>query len=212
MTKLDFDVIHAKLELTGSLYDICRKALKLSETTKKQATFVDDAIHRNPAHVSQQQIDDVNLEMDRLSRMILLDKLTLCQPALKEKSAAVTDVLLAPRRYTEEADADVKKRLEELRRMAGSALGITEEERRQVVAAVGLKRGHWFKCPNGHVYAIGECGGAMQQGTCNECGARIGGAQHRLLPGQSLATEMDGARHAAWSDAANLANYQLPFD
>jgi len=26
--------------------------------------------------------------------------------------------------------------------------------------AVGLKSGNWFECPNGHTYAIGECGGA----------------------------------------------------
>ena len=33
-------------------------------------------------------------------------------------------------------------------------------ERSQIVKAMGMGLGHWFKCPNGHVYAIGECGGA----------------------------------------------------
>jgi len=37
-------------------------------------------------------------------------------------------------------------------------------------------RGHWFTCPNGHIFSIGECGGAMQQSRCNECGEMIGGA------------------------------------
>jgi hypothetical protein len=41
-------------------------------------------------------------------------------------------------------------------------------------------RGHLNRCPNGHLYIIGECGGAMQRGRCAECGAAIGGEGHRL--------------------------------
>ena len=40
---------------------------------------------------------------------------------------------------------------------------------------------HWFECPNGHPYFIGECGGAMQESRCIECGAAVGGSGHRLL-------------------------------
>lgn len=56
----------------------------------------------------------------------------------------------------------------------------------------------------GHIYAIGDCGGAMQTSKCPECGSAIGGAQHTLLETNSLAPEMDGAQHAAWSDQANM--------
>ena len=95
-------------------------------------------------------------------------------------------------------------------RNAYPALGpLTPEERKQIVSAVGLKQGHWYKCPNGHTYAIGECGGAMERSSCNECGAVIGGANHRLEEGNELAREMDGARHAAWSEQANLENYVI---
>lgn len=38
--------------------------------------------------------------------------------------------------------------------------------------------GHWFKCPNGHYFAIGDCGGAMETSKCPDCGAKIGGANH----------------------------------
>ena len=41
-------------------------------------------------------------------------------------------------------------------------------------------RGHIYRCPNGHYYIIGECGGANQAGRCPDCGARIGGGSHRL--------------------------------
>ena len=47
----------------------------------------------------------------------------------------------------------------------------------------------------------------MERSRCNECGAVIGGANHRLEEGNDLAPEMDGARHPAWSEQANLQNY-----
>ena len=88
-----------------------------------------------------------------------------------------------------------------------SVNGLTKEERVEIVKAIGLSQGHWFKCPNGHFYCIGECGGATEIAKCPECGARIGGESHALLPDNRLAPEMDGARYAAWSTAANLADY-----
>ncbi len=92
--------------------------------------------------------------------------------------------------------------------------GLTETERKDIVKAIGLSKGHWFKCPNGHFYCIGECGGAMETVKCPECTAEIGGGHHQLLANNQVATEMDGARHAAWSEMANLENFdpaQLQF-
>ena len=37
----------------------------------------------------------------------------------------------------------------------------------------------WYKCPNGHLYVVGECGGPMQQGRCPECREQIGGMNHQ---------------------------------
>ena len=88
--------------------------------------------------------------------------------------------------------------------------GLTESVRIAIVNAVGLAKGHWFKCPKGHYYCIGECGGAMEEATCPDCGARIGGQSHALRADNRLAPEMDGARHAAWSEAANnMDNFDL---
>ena len=86
---------------------------------------------------------------------------------------------------------------------------LSKEERLKIVAAVGLTKGHWYKCPKGHFYCIGECGGAMEEAKCPECGSTIGGQRHTLAAGNVHAGEVDGSRHAAWSDAANLANYNL---
>jgi len=52
---------------------------------------------------------------------------------------------------------------------------------------MGSFGGHWYHCPNGHVYTIGECGGAMQQSECPECSAIIGGHSHHLAPGNAPA-------------------------
>lgn len=42
---------------------------------------------------------------------------------------------------------------------------------------------HWYECVNGHPYFIGECGGAMQESVCIECGVPVGGASHTLTSG-----------------------------
>ena len=55
----------------------------------------------------------------------------------------------------------------------------------------------------GHPYAIGECGGATEEAKCPECSATIGGRSHALATGNQVATEMDGAQHGAYSEAAN---------
>lgn len=49
----------------------------------------------------------------------------------------------------------------------------------------------------------------MEESRCNECGARIGGAHHALLNDNRVATDMDGSRHGAWSDAMNMENYRF---
>lgn len=85
-------------------------------------------------------------------------------------------------------------------------MNITEQERKEIVGALKLTPGHWFKCQNGHPYIITECGGAMIEGECNECQMPIGGRNHQLLHG-SHTSIMDDSNHAAWSEAANLLNY-----
>jgi hypothetical protein len=39
---------------------------------------------------------------------------------------------------------------------------------------------HWYQCPNGHPYFIGDCGGAMVRSICPECGEAVGGTHHQL--------------------------------
>ena len=62
--------------------------------------------------------------------------------------------------------------------------------RATTVRAMGLRRGHWYKCKCGYVYCIGNCGRAMQTASCPECKGNIGGASHTLAEGNVLAPEM----------------------
>lgn len=77
-------------------------------------------------------------------------------------------------------------------------MGITFQEKKMVLKAMGFSRGRWYKCQNGHIYAIGDCGGAMEESKCPECKLAIGGDDHRLVSGNAVATEMDGATDPAW--------------
>eukprot|EP00898_Chlorokybus_atmophyticus_P005655 jgi/Chlat1/6090/Chrsp40S05670 len=74
---------------------------------------------------------------------------------------------------------------------------VTPEEKKSIFAVMirdfgdnqGWGQGHWFTCPNGHVYTIGDCVGARQESTCPECGERVGGRKHALATGNRMATE-----------------------
>jgi hypothetical protein len=45
----------------------------------------------------------------------------------------------------------------------------------------GAWSSHWYECPNGHPYFIGNCGGATTVSHCIECNAEVGGVGHQLL-------------------------------
>ena len=70
------------------------------------------------------------------------------------------------------------------------------------VLAISHEKIAW-KCSNNHIYCIGDCGGAMETSKCPECKNPIGGSSHRLLDGNDVATEMDGATRPARSDTPN---------
>ncbi|KAI1711481.1 NFX1-type zinc finger-containing protein 1 [Ditylenchus destructor] len=54
--------------------------------------------------------------------------------------------------------------------------------------AVGYDVRKWYKCSKGHLYGIGECGGAMEESKCPECKEVIGGSGHRVVSTSRQAT------------------------
>jgi len=117
--------------------------------------------------------------------------------------------------YDDKLDDEIKVYLNYIKLLIKSSTEVSDAERAMIHKAMSSsfhssqKTGHWFKCKNGHLYCITECGGAMEEAVCpvRGCGERIGGGHHALRADQQLAGEMDGASYAAWSDANNMANY-----
>lgn len=67
-----------------------------------------------------------------------------------------------------------------------------KDELSLIIEAIGLPRGNWNKCQNGHYYVIADCGGAMETSSCPDCQAVIGGKNHLLIGGNQHASELGG--------------------
>ncbi|KAH7139766.1 hypothetical protein B0J13DRAFT_638737 [Dactylonectria estremocensis] len=76
----------------------------------------------------------------------------------------------------------------------GAYRSVTAEELREVYLASTVElsgTGHWYTCANGHPFTINRCGMAMEQASCPECGAPIGGQNHQSAEGVRHATEIE---------------------
>lgn len=218
VNKIDLDVIYAKLQIITLIINVCgEQENDLMVGSTIQITFIVAALMRDRDHITEQEIDDISLEIERLSRIIQYKKIQNAgnfHYVCTNKDAVkiienIGKLLTSPNRYNKISDNILQNELTNLNKLVASSISITAIEKQQIVQALGLQKGHWFKCSKGHYYIITECGGPNQISTCNECGEKIGGTQHRLLPGQHHAPEMDNSPYPAWSEAANLANYQL---
>ncbi|NXK65134.1 ZNFX1 protein, partial [Sylvietta virens] len=181
---------------------------------RKRLDEVQEWLDKQRISFTGQELTDLQSEIQRLT--YLLSLLTRCKASrmiptdIAAEIKSAREILEGTKKFTEQDEAAVKAHLEKINAgLPMSGLGISEAERVQIVSAIGCPRGHWFKCKNGHIYVIGECGGAMQRSTCPECHEVIGGTNHTLESSNSLASEMDGATHAAWSDVANnMLNFE----
>lgn len=154
-------------------------------------------------HINQQELDDFTFELVRLKRISQLyiieshDNFRHNQCYVRKVYEECKECIFDFKKYTNDSIAQ-----EKLRQLAEKveAPVITEAEKRMVVEAMTSREGtgRWFKCPNGHYYYIGDCGGAMQTGRCIECNAEIGGGDHSLLRSNRFAPEMDGSARPAW--------------
>ncbi|KAL9077557.1 MAG: hypothetical protein Q9157_003334 [Trypethelium eluteriae] len=79
--------------------------------------------------------------------------------------------------------------LEEVKRALNEGIFysvVQNEEWRAVVSATSQEfstTGHWYRCLNGHPFAIGECGRPMENTRCPECGAPVDGQHHQAAEG-----------------------------
>lgn len=199
---------------TYNLY-VAANLVKFKEQVEHQINLICETLINNTKKISQQQQQDIGKEIKRLNSIIQLAKivshpeynaskeLPKVKAAFEQAKAAVIHWTV----YDENKGVIAMKSLQEEIKVSGI---VTKQEIELIVKAIGLKSGHWFKCPNGHKYCIGECGGAMEVSKCIECGVAIGGRDHALLSSNRHAPEMDGSQFAAWSEEANnMANFDF---
>ncbi|CAG4956216.1 unnamed protein product [Colias eurytheme] len=187
----------------------------LKSYLNRQIDMMCDVLIKNVKKFSYQLQNDIKNEMKRVHAIIQFDKI-IDNPEfkivknnndVKIKYEEAFKLILGCKIYTEQQTMEA---LDSLQKVVKINVVSDKKEIELVVKAVGLKAGHWFKCPNGHFYCIGECGGAMQVSKCPECGEAIGGSSHRLLATNSHARELDGSQFPAWSEQYNnMANFML---
>lgn len=187
----------------------------LSNYLNFSSTWILDFIQDDYLTASEQQLQQLTWEIHRLKMGKKLLKFvrerTIKSPNPDFENCVSHLISYAP--FSETNLKEFKSSFQSLARSCGSAvINVSDIEKESILKAMALTKGHWYQCPNGHVYCITECGGAVMEGKCNECNATIGGAGHSLLRTNRVATEMDGARHSAWSDTANMGNYNLEDD
>lgn len=166
---------------------------------------------------AESDVHDFNHEVNRLFLFadftLLLRELNSKNQASEEERQLIKhqkDKLFWPKQKLSDEDTtlskDILKNLRDKHPRTG--LGISDKERRMILNAFrNSNKGHWYKCKNGHIYRIGNCGGATIESRCPDCNETIGGASHRLRSDNQVAGEMDGATHSAWSEQANMGNY-----
>jgi len=211
LSATDTATLRVQIEIFSQVVECCSSTYPhlVGESKAKIVAHMDmllRVVRERGKRISGQETDDINMEIQRFHRVCQLHRLKsewnyrVCcnNPEVKECYETAHQIAYTIKKYSKEFDWKLKNALENLSKVVGSAVEVIDAERKEIVRAMGCKQGHWYKCPNGHIYIITECGGAMEKSRCNECGAEIGGGSHRLLASNSVATEMDGATSPAW--------------
>lgn len=157
--------------------------------------------------ISVQEINSFVLELNRLMSYIDLKTIVStsgfnnyinsnseAQRMFSEAEKYIKNI----KKFSDYENSVVSKNLNSLSKLVGSLNVLSVEEKKMICDVMGkycsggTTVGHFFKCGNGHIYIITECGGAQQQTRCpvNGCGLAIGGLNYRLAAGQQLASEM----------------------
>lgn len=186
--------------------NICEKAIAMFiERIEMASVFIKE--YKN----SDQSRHDIEREVSFLLIMAKAIVESCKKPFNDTAKKLLNDAFELAHKYgsaTENVRNEFKKIVTEAFKQA-TGLAISIDEKDMILKAINLQRGHWYKCRCGFIYCIGECGGAMQRSNCPECKETIGGANHSLVQGNELATEMDGATQPAWP--TNLMEQLQPF-
>uniref|UniRef100_A0A1I7ZJG1 RZ-type domain-containing protein n=1 Tax=Steinernema glaseri TaxID=37863 RepID=A0A1I7ZJG1_9BILA len=92
--------------------------------------------------------------------------------------------------FSTKSNADSLDEFNRLLKLISREVRVLYKEREEIRRGLGRAVTSWYKCPNGHLYGIGDCGRADVVGTCPDCGAEIGGTRHVIREGNMLDRRM----------------------
>jgi len=205
INKVELNAIKSKIQTLTSIVKCFKDWTSIFGPIKSLDDFEEylfvlrDVLMRSEDHVTNQEIDDMQLEIKRLHRIVQFKDIVNSdnfsyarskKPDIIQMHQTIELKLLTNCRYSDADDNLIENELRILSHKVGLLLEITQQEKIEIVQAMRMSRGHWFKCPNGHPYAIGECGRTMQVAKCF-CGEAIGGSNQDLLRTNQFAGEMD---------------------
>ncbi|KAH1177640.1 hypothetical protein KIL84_011342 [Mauremys mutica] len=156
---------------------------------KRKIEAVEHWIGRNRRAFTAQQLRECRNEIKRISYLgNIFERLSGYenkQASLPTEAMALANeaigVLQQQDPFTQSREESLQRVLEKIDEwLPAAGLQLSEAERAMITEAMQFGRGHWYRCPQGHLYTIGECGRPMQQSSCPECGATIGGHNHTL--------------------------------
>ncbi|XP_075772705.1 NFX1-type zinc finger-containing protein 1-like isoform X2 [Pelodiscus sinensis] len=161
---------------------------------RRQIEAVESWLSRNRHAFTAQQRRECRSEIKRLSYLgNIFERLSGYEgrsaeigPGARALANEAVGLLQQQAPFTQRQEESLRWLLEEIEeQLPAAGLRLSEAERVMITEAMQFGRGHWYRCPQGHLYTIGECGRPMQQSSCPECGAAIGGQAHTLTAGNT---------------------------
>jgi hypothetical protein len=104
---------------------------------------------------------------------------------VRESAQTRGDVVQDPIQVLADEAAEVRRMLREA--VSSSEMGMVVRTMAKEFGGTG----HWYRCANGHPFTVGECGMPMELARCPECGAGVGGQDHRATAGVTHARDIE---------------------
>ena len=151
-------LVKATLDIKFRIKENMRKDANYSQVIKQNLIVLSpEFLARLSLQVgvlSEEEFDDFTREIQRGKAYLKLLKMKSAIVSVgKDKEGAehimkINRLITETDRFTEDKENEVSENLIQLKELLKiDGLGITNEERLQIIKAVGLSKGHWFKCP-----------------------------------------------------------------
>uniref|UniRef100_A0A915DE83 RZ-type domain-containing protein n=1 Tax=Ditylenchus dipsaci TaxID=166011 RepID=A0A915DE83_9BILA len=171
---------------------LCKYKIKgLQESLMDELLYLLDRIaSQQISSISETMLEQLTNELARYEFIVnfykYLSKLIGQAKQLDDQSRAFLQTLLADlngnKEFLGDHEAHLKSIFQRLvNHLKVDGLDISDSERISIVKALSGHVTKWYECGKGHIYGIGECGMAMVQSQCPECGELVGGSSHTLV-------------------------------